>query len=206
MQVTVYGASGKVGQRVVREALRRGHQVIAYVHSSRLASQPNLTIIKGDIYDPAATAAALRGSDAVISALGSWGTQKKNVLSSAMQTIVPALEGQGTKRIVSLTGNIAVAPGDHLNPLLRLIHTVAGLFFKPILVDGEAHIQTLAASQLEWTVVRSPVMTTFGNQQYTLQPHIGIPPTIHRQAVAECLVDLAESHDWARQAPVIRRR
>ena len=44
MKVVVFGASGKVGQKVVAELLSRGHEVRAFIHGmSPFDSQANLS-------------------------------------------------------------------------------------------------------------------------------------------------------------------
>src|SRR4051812_42365964 len=100
MQVTVFGASGKVGRLVVAEALQRGYSVKAFVHSRNpFEDSPKLKVVKGDVYDSDDVAKALRGSDAVISCLGSWGSKRRDVLSSAMRMIIPAMTEQKIGRI-----------------------------------------------------------------------------------------------------------
>ena len=74
MQLTVFGASGRIGQLVVLLALERGHTVKAFVHSKNpFLDDKNLTIITGAVSDSATVGKALQGGKAVISALGSWG-------------------------------------------------------------------------------------------------------------------------------------
>jgi putative NADH-flavin reductase len=54
MKLALFGASGTVGQRILREALRRGHSVTALVRDpSRISEQgPNLRATAGNILDP----------------------------------------------------------------------------------------------------------------------------------------------------------
>ncbi len=127
-QITVFGASGKVGRLVVAELLGRGHNVVAFVHSQKLTEKDfvrdsvhdakatkNIRIVQGDIYNAVQVAAALSGSQAVISVLGSWGTKRKDILCSAMRAIIPAMEQQHIQRIVSLTGHDARTEGDNID-------------------------------------------------------------------------------------------
>ncbi|HEY5442052.1 MAG TPA: NAD(P)H-binding protein [Candidatus Saccharimonadales bacterium] len=208
MQITIFGASGKVGSLVVAQALKQGYSVVAFVHSrSRLPENPNLRTVKGDIYNAQDVAKAVAGSKAVISALGSWGTPKKDVLTVAMRHIIPAVQS-GT-RIISLTGSDARADGDSLSLLHRLSHASIKLVpgVKKILADGEEHIHLLEASGLDWTVIRSPVMNERGNPEHaTLTDKRPAPwGTINRHAVAASLVDLIDNGQYSRQAPFIAR-
>ncbi|HET6924679.1 MAG TPA: NAD(P)H-binding protein [Candidatus Saccharimonadales bacterium] len=206
MQVTVFGASGKVGHLVVEELLARGHTVVAFIHRRQLFVPNNRLIIKtGDIYDAAAVAEALRGSDAVISCLGSWGPKGRDVLSAAMRNIIPAMREQKISRIVTLTGSGATAPQEKTGVGHGLIMKV----FRPfpagkVFNDGEEHMRLLAASGLDWTTVRSPVMTNFGGASYRLDvgPGSQLRP-IARAAVANALVDQLDDTRWLHRAPVI---
>jgi putative NADH-flavin reductase len=208
MTITVFGASGKVGRLVVVEALKRDMTVRAFVHShDPFDEHANLTVMKGDIYRSDDVARALAGADAVISCLGSWGTAKRNVLTAAMRTIVPAMQSHKITRIVSLTGSGAASPGRKPNLLHRLLMgSIAWTPAGKVFADGERHMRVLADSGLQWTTIRSPIMNNLDGTGYRLTARIGNHfRTISRRAVAACLLDQLQSTDWLRQAPVIRR-
>jgi|SRR5665213_975706 len=207
MQITVFGASGKVGQLVVAMALAKGYSVHAFVHSHN-PFEPNdaLQVIRGSISDKAAVREALEGSDAVISTLGSWHTKGKNVLSSGMTNILPAMKSRGIERIVTVTGAGALWAGDKPGILDKLNHALLGLIAPKILRDGEEHLRLLAQSGLDWTCVRSPVMTKSARKTYRLDIKLLSPwASIPRAAVAQSLVDQLAHTDYSRLAPGIFR-
>lgn len=70
MRITVFGATGSVGLRIVREALSRGHQVTAVSRNpARRAEVPQGAEVRlGDASDAAAVTALSAGQDLVISA------------------------------------------------------------------------------------------------------------------------------------------
>ena len=208
MKVVVFGASGKVGQKVVATLLERGHTVTAFVFGeSAFSESDNLKVIQGNVKTYDDVMSAVTGNDAVISALGSWGTKSKDILSAGMRNIVPAMEASGVSYIVSLTGADARAPDDHPNPAQKMLHSFLGIVARKILEDGERHIQTLASSALDWTIVRSPVMNEHGSVEYNLTASLPYPwATIHRSAVANAMVDVLESESWIREAPIISRK
>jgi uncharacterized protein YbjT (DUF2867 family) len=72
MNVTVFGATGQIGRLVVGDLLAGGHDVTAYVRNpAKLGhSDPRLVTVIGELSDEARIRQAVRGSDAVISALG----------------------------------------------------------------------------------------------------------------------------------------
>lgn len=207
MTIIVFGANGKVGNRVVETLLNRGHTVIAFVHTKHNPQErKNLTFYTGDVKNQHDVTTAMRGADAVISALGSWGTPTKDIVSSGMRTIIPAMQQHGIRRIVSLTGSGATAPGDHLGIIGKLSHQLFGLVAHKILEDGEKHIALLAASDRSWTVIRSPVMKNSGNLEYVLTNKLpGMFETINRQAVANAMADQLENTHFINKAPHIHQ-
>lgn len=205
MRITVFGASGKVGQQVVQLALERGYDVKAFVHSHNpFKDLPGVTVFQGNIKDPEAVERALAGSDVVISALGSWGTKSRNVVSSGMTSIIPAMKKQGISRIITVTGAGAFWSKDKPGLLARGSHALVKLAGRKILEDGEKHLAQLEKSGLTWTCVRSPAMTKGKGHSYKLGFKAPAPwAVIPRLAVAECLLDLSESDEYPRQAPFI---
>src|SRR5690349_8652450 len=65
VRITLFGATGRTGRRVVEYALAEGHDVTAYVRDpARLAtSDARLHVAVGDVLDAASVAEAVEGSD-----------------------------------------------------------------------------------------------------------------------------------------------
>lgn len=207
MNITVFGATGHVGSLVVEKLLAGGHNVSAFTHGAHhFEDTTRLRIIPGDIHKPEDVEKALHDSEAIISCLGSWHTPTKDILTAAMTSIVPIAEKQGIKRIISLTGSAACAPGDHLGIIDRLNRSMLSFIAPKILKDGEAHIRLLAESTLEWTVIRSPVMTNGDDTNYRLDMNSPSPfATIPRAAVVVALVDSLEDTLFIGAAPYIHQ-
>lgn len=208
-QVTVFGASGNIGSRVVKLLLKKKYKVVAFVHGEHnFKSSPNLVIIKGDIYNPEDVVGAIKGSKIIISTLGSWGTQQKDVLSAGMLAIIPAMKNQKISRIITLTGSDARVPEDKPSIMHKLSHAFFGAAAPKIMRDGEQHMRMLRASNLDWTTLRSPVMNSTGEVgNYALRMKLpGIFATIHRDDVAEAIVWLAETGEYSHKTPIIYRK
>lgn len=206
MKVVVFGASGKVGRQVVRRLLDREQSVIAFVHTKNtFVENPKLKVIRGDIYKLKDVEGALKGADIVISALGSWGTKRQDVVSSGIKNIIEAAEKHRVKRIISLTG-IAFWAEDKPTFLDKFNHAVIKLGAPKILKDGEDHIELLRQSDTDWTVIRSPVMTSSRSSEYILTDKLpSMLTTIPRAAVARAMVEQIKSSENINKAPVIKR-
>lgn len=146
--LAVTGASGKTGWRVVQEALGRGWRVKAILrpHSEVPAGLAGAELVRLELGDGEALATALEGCDALVIATGARpsvdlaGPLKVDAL--AMRPQINACKAAGVKRVVLVS---SLCSGRWLHPL-----NLFGL----ILVWKGVGERWLAASGLEWTVVR----------------------------------------------------
>lgn len=207
MKIAVFGANGRIGRRVVRLLVDNGHEVRAAVHSSsELNEDEQVTIIQCDIKNKKQVERVLQGSDAVISCLSSWGTEDKNILSTAMRHIIPLMKKHRILKIVTLTGGDVVAKGDELHVLDKMRLGVVKILGGKVYADGQKHLEMLVQSDLDWTVVRSPIMNERGSRTYALtKRRPALWATIHRDAVAASLVEAATSNELTYKAPFIHR-
>lgn len=210
MRITVFGANGRVGSRVVAEAARRGHKVRAFVFSTSEHIEPhdNIEIVHGDACKADDVEWAVANTDTVINCLGSWGTKTKDIQTRAMQVIIPAMNKHKVRRIVSLTGAEAWAKSDKITFQDKSSHFLFSLFAQKILVDGENHLRQLEQSNLDWTVVRSPKMTNkgVGSAYSFVAKRPSLIAAIRRESVAHVLVDLAESEQQLYKSPFLAQR
>lgn len=205
-QVTVFGASGRVGRQVVDLLLRDGYVVIAAVHGDKqFPEHDHLTVVSVDVYDAPSIEAAINGSDAVVSTLGSWGTKRKDVLTVGIGHVISAMHFARIDRLVSLTGADARASGDGRDIVHSVTHFALSLMAPRILRDGEQHIALLEKSDLNWTVVRSPIMSgadTIGVGQLTKKRPFPWQ-RVSRGYVATSIVQTLDDETWSKSAPYI---
>jgi len=161
MRVVLYGATGMVGTRILKELLSRGHTVTAVVRDpSKLKAQNNLTIEKGDLLDADSIAKLAKGSDVVVSSYGPpSGAQgpdpaKVGQLVDAVRTLISGVRRAGAPRIIMVggAGSLEVSPG------LQIVD--APTFpdaYKPIALAHRDAFYVLRESDLNWTYF-SPAM------------------------------------------------
>ncbi|MFK0152099.1 NAD(P)-dependent oxidoreductase [Streptomyces sp. NPDC090499] len=121
MNVTILGASGGTGLQLTRQALERGHTVVAVARDPGRISVPDgtrLTRIAADVRDAARLAEALRDSTTVLSGLGISGGSEPGILTAGARAAVDA-----GARVIWLgafgTGATAQAAGGFTRNLLR---------------------------------------------------------------------------------------
>jgi hypothetical protein len=117
MKIAIIGATGMIGQRIVQEALARGHEVTAVArHPEKLAiSSPRLHAKAADVDDPKGLAAALAGNDVVLSAYGPGPENFAKFVPEA-RSLLEGVERSGVPRLIVVggAGSLEVAPGVQL--------------------------------------------------------------------------------------------
>jgi uncharacterized protein len=118
VKIALFGAGGVIGQRLVREALRRGYAVTAIVRDPARFPNPDgrLTVVRGDVLDPVSVAAAVRGADVIISAVGPGhgpSAQPASMLVDAARALIEGAKRAGVRRLVVVggAGSLEIAPG-----------------------------------------------------------------------------------------------
>jgi len=169
MKITVFGATGMVGKRIVAEALAKGSDVNAFGRNvneliDKDKRDEHLTATKGYVFDESDVFKALQKADAVISVLGGAfdGTDKSRSLG--MKNIIRQMEKAGVKRIVALGGmGVLNADADHY-----VMDTPA--YPEEYKIVGQEHLLAylfLQESSLDWTFVcPATILDLEGNRQY----------------------------------------
>ena len=161
MDLIVFGASGKLGLKIVEQALTGGHRVRAFVRTpSKITMQhPYLTLFQGDSMDAGAVSKALAEQDAVISALGPERPPIPEMMEKSARNIVTAMKEHGMYRLVSTTGAGVWQQNDQPKAIDYLIAILLNIFAKEVLRDSAANVEVIKASSLDWTIVRFPRLT-----------------------------------------------
>ena len=145
------------------------------------------------MHDAAAVAAAIDGSDAVISTLGvPFGKQPVTVYSDGASNIVTAMHAAGVKRLVAVTSSV-IAP--HPEPLGGLLFEkvlqpyVVNKLGRTVYDDMRRMESIVTASDLVWTIVRpSGLCTATDVSDYLVAAdHVGHRFTT-RIDLADCLL------------------
>jgi uncharacterized protein YbjT (DUF2867 family) len=159
-RVLIVGATGGTGRQLLAQALERGYEVTALVRVPGKLSleHPHLTGVKGDVLDYSSVEKAVRGQDAVISALG----HKRffvptRILSEGTRNALRAMATHGVRRLVCET---SLGIGDSAGRM-GLYYS---LFVIPVILpwyfwDKTRQERLIAASNVEWVIVRPGVLT-----------------------------------------------
>lgn len=207
MNILLFGATGPTGLQVAKQSLERGHTVTAFVRDAgRLTTRDDrLRVVTGDTTrDAGAIGEAVRGQDAVVSALGRHLTLKSDrLIERSLRLIVPAMERAGVRRLVLLSAFGVGASGRDAPLLQRLMQR---LLLRDIFADKLVGESLVRQSGLDWSLVY-PVMLTDGplTRQYRAGERLELHglPKISRADVAHFIVGELESGAWLRRTAVL---
>jgi len=207
MDLVIFGASGRLGRKIVEGALTAGHRVRAFVRTpSKFTLQhPHLTLFKGDSMDGGAVRSAIADQQAVISALGPERPPIPEMMEISAKNIVAAMKEHGIYRLVSTTGAGVWQVQDQPKSIDYLMAILLNVFAKEVIRDSFANVDVIKASRLDWTIVRFPRLTEaartgkyrvgFINKESSSQ--------LSRADAAEFILKELTEKKWVRQAPLV---
>jgi putative NADH-flavin reductase len=118
MKIAVFGASGRIGSRIVTEALNRDIDVTAVVRrpESYTVIHPHLKVAKGDIFNAQDVETGAFNQDVVVSA---YNNTQGAPISTITEVAIPLINGvkqAHTKRLIIVggAGSLEVSPGVQL--------------------------------------------------------------------------------------------
>ena len=205
-KLVILGATGGTGQQLVRQGLEAGHEISAFVRTpAKLPVQHAcLQVVSGTLPDDEATlAAAARGKDAVISALGR-GTSltSTGLIQRSVPAILSAVLASGVSRLIFTS---AIGVGDSVREAPLFSRVLIRLLLKDIYADKAAGEDLIRSCRLNWTIVQ-PAQLTNGpiTGTYRVGEHLTLRgmPTIGRADLAHFMLSLLD--DTAYVGKIVR--
>lgn len=218
MKILVLGATGRTGNVIVKQALERGLHVNALVRdTARLASRDDqLKIFEGTPYEKKDIEKAIKGVDAVISALNvnrksdfPWArlVAPPDLMSRSIANSVELMKAQGIKRIIVISAAGAGDSKENTPGWFRWIINNSNI--KYAYRDHDRQEELLKASGLDWTALRPTGLSgKESDKKLVITTKDGPRPgfMISRQAVAKFILDILEDPEYYSKAPVISQR
>lgn len=210
--VALLGATGMVGGYLLEAALQRGYTVRALARNPAKLAQfgSRITIITGDARDPAVIRELLQGSDAVISALGpvkADGDASRFINTTVTRNVLETMPSENISLYIAVSGAAVVMPGDDRNLLGWWIRTLAQIGLHSALQDKQAEYALLAASRVDWTLVRCPLIES---EPFDSSPLVSLktPPAFRLRAgeLAQFMLEQLDTRDFIRQGPFLGSR
>ena len=206
-KILVLGATGGTGRLIVSQAVARGYDVTVLARSAvKAGNLKGVKLIVGDARDETALREALRGRDAVVSALGSSASPFREVtlLSTATRALVSAMKGEQVSRLICITGMGAGDSAGHGGFLFD--NLIFPLLLRKVYADKNRQEAIVRDSGLDWVLVRPSVLNDKPGRDMIRALtdlsdfHGGI---ISREDVAKFVLDQLRNDTWLHRSPLI---
>ncbi len=172
MKITIVAATGGIGQHALQQAVAAGHEVTAVARRPGQLAGP-VRIVRVDLATPdqAVLESAVAGADAVLSGLGPRSAADAGITSRGTRAIVAAMQAAGTRRLIVVSAAPIGTVASPARPQPRRHDPGDGFFMRHLLSPGIKTVlrgpyadlalmeDVVAASGLDWTIVRPPRLT-----------------------------------------------
>ncbi|WP_428742779.1 NAD(P)-dependent oxidoreductase [Tenacibaculum sp.] len=203
MKIIVFGATGSVGMEIVKQALKQGHEVTAFVRNPnklQVEKSSNLQLFKGDIANAESVKKAVQNQEAVLCAIGDG--KVGEIRDIGTKNIVEAMEKTNVKRLICQT---TLGMGDSYNNLNFIWkHIMFGFLLKKAFHDHKLQEQHILNSDLNYTIVRPSAFTDGGITQNYKKGFDGsfkkLNLKISRADVAYCMLEVLNKNKSIKEA------
>ena len=181
MRICVVGASGKLGQYMVRQLLEAGDEVAAVCRPESVKKLDEfagrIEVFPGKTNDRPVLRRALQGCDGVVVVLVPWGVQQ--YASGTAQAVLDYAEPDASL-VFSCGWHITMDGRDrypwHFTLLLKLVGAIAKMLRLVELDDQVEACRRVFASDRRWTVVRGSDLEEGPSQGLPVwSEHVGDP-------------------------------
>jgi len=167
MKVVILGASGGCGRELVKQAVERGHGVVAVGRASSALDVPEgVQVVRSELRDEDTLASAFEGVDVVFSAIGLnlpgfspfGAAEVPDLLSRSAPVIVAAMKRAGVPRLVVIS---AGGVGDSAGVMPGFYKWIVAMTsMRRLYPELEAMEAVYANSGLEVCCVRPTTLNT----------------------------------------------
>lgn len=209
MKITIFGAGGAIGQLLVEQALREGHEVKAYVRnlSKFTLAHQNLKLIQGELNDDNKITKAIAGADCVISVIGPPVARnyEGSPVLDGYRNMIKAMKSEDVKRFIAIATPSVKFEKDVPALSTKVPTFMAKLFLPKAYAEIVEIGKAITASGLDWTIVRfiapndSPttgkVKVTFGDKNINFD--------ISRADIANFILKQTQDNSFIHSMPII---
>ncbi len=158
-KIALIGGTGKAGSPVLNQLLRTGYTVKMLVRNPDKVkfTDNRLDIVQGDAREISSIQTLLLGCHTVISTLGQPKGEQP-IFNKSTSNILSTMKELDIKRYILITGMGVDAYGDSKSFKDKFKTIVLRSMFPAILSDKQREYETLLKSDIQWTLVRLPLI------------------------------------------------
>jgi putative NADH-flavin reductase len=208
MTITIFGATGRTGMQVIQKALESNIKVKTFVRNPAKLQQyqTKVEVITGSIDDYSAIKQAIQNSDCVVNVLGHSKNTPKDMQTTAIKNIIKAMQELNVARLITLTGAGVFAKGDKADFVNNVVTFILKTFLGSMYYDGVNSTELVTKSNLNWTVLRAPVLTNGEKTNRVELSMVGdkkLSFKISRKDLADKLINIIKDPSTFKKLPYI---
>ncbi|WP_019176605.1 NAD(P)-dependent oxidoreductase [Methanomassiliicoccus luminyensis] len=209
MKITVFGATGRTGREIVKLALDREYNVVAFVRDPQKVDIENsrLSVVQGELSDRETIKTAIQESDCVLSALGPTGSPSDEELSDGIANILSAMEECGVKRFIVLSTTSAQDLLDRDGFRFKMRRDMIKRGRPTTYEQIVKYSQLVRDSNSDWTLVRiASLLTNKPLSKHVRAGYLGkdaLGSKLSRADLAWFMLEQIDSTEYIRKAPAV---
>lgn len=198
MKILVFGATGKTGKEVVRQAVDLGHAVVAFVRNAERMPiiSDTVDVVEGDVMNLRdVDSAMMSGLEAVIGVLGSKGDYKGMPMTIGTRNIITAMNKRGVRRLIVQSSYPMSGSAESMEFLKKIMTEEQIKESEHAIKDKIGQEKEIIGSGLDWTIIRPVFLTEdpkTGKYQFGEKVEVGPDDKVARADVANFELKIIE--------------
>jgi D-arabinose 1-dehydrogenase-like Zn-dependent alcohol dehydrogenase len=208
MRLVIFGAGGRTGNHLVRQAVSMGHDVTAFVRRPNKLplSHERLRVIIGDARDQFGVERGLQHADAVINVIALGATDPEHTLLEITHNIINGMKKHGITRFVGICDTHIQLPNSRHGILTGRLQTLllspsANRFAR----ISQALVHEIARSNIAWSMVRTHQLSdeAFTGQYVVDSNNRTLNARVSRANAADFMLRIAVNGSHINDLPII---
>jgi len=205
IKIAVLGGTGKAGKYLVKQLRKQGFQIKLLLRNPENfpIKDPLIELVKGDAryYEPVRN--LIEGCSAVLSTIGQP-VGEPTIFSQATINVLQAMQEFRIRRYIVATGLNVDTPADQKNPVVATGTLWMKANYPLTTADKQVEFDLLMKSDIEWTLVRLPLIGQTDERSAMAVSLIDCPGEhISATDLACFMIEQLDEETYIRQAPFI---
>jgi putative NADH-flavin reductase len=208
MRLCIFGASGRTGSALIRQALGRGHAVTAFYRSDSRASPPrDVNIVWGDLFCRGDMDRAVRDADAVVCLYGQRPPRYHTLFSPVTADVIEAMKTHGARRLLFITDVLTGSGCFKRSLFLTAMHWLIRKRYPALAQDRVQQEDLVQRSGLEWTIIKTLRLTAgprTGSYQIGADLKVKAFSRVSREDLSAAILDQLDSAEFFGKQAVVQ--
>jgi putative NADH-flavin reductase len=209
-QITILGATGILGQKLLQKAIDKNIKVkVLARNTDKLRDfMQAIEVIDGNYFDIEKLKKALEGSEAILSTIGpsansSLSLDDEDNYINSLTFIIKQMKANKQKRWINISSAGVKRTHENLPLARKLMRVKAMTASKSSIFIKEKELQLLEQSDLDWTCIRSSTIKEKVEGEFVADENKFIANTVDVNQLSDFMLAEITNNKWIKNAPVV---